>query len=825
MAEIDNIEDVHKTNFKIYENLDGYVKYIRQKNQTFSIIAHLNIRSMRKNWDELKEVMLKENDIDVMVLTEINIKEQENIVYSMEGYKSVIYNRENKTRGGGIGIYIKEGIEFSNILMGYSVEGMFEYVQICLELDNNFINIISIYRPPDGEINAFVKEIEKRLVEFKEKSNVLYIGDINIDLNDLNGIKVNNYKNVLAQNGLENCIFANTREVMRDNKLTVSCIDHIFERYQAEVHSAVIQIQLSDHYMVAISFKAPNQKGKIKKSKIMYNENNLRKEVLQLEWDSVKENTDAMEIYEQLCSKFNMVYERNMESKCKPEKIRINKSWVTKEIIEKIRIRDKAYRKWKSTPTNVNYKDEYRMIRNKVNKDIKLQKNKYQTNRIDNYKDNINKMWREINYIVGRTTPGNIDDLINTFLGNIFKTEQILEAFVDEFSKGIERVIHICPLLLLHDEEEIDKRNISNVSIFMPNIKETDVESIIVNMKTKKAPGIDSIRVQDLKLCKNKIVPVLVKLINVSIRDGVLPEKLKTSIIRPIYKGGTHSDYRNYRPIAILSSIEKIMEKYITNKLNKYLEKHKIINEDQHGFQKGKSTVTLLKNFTDYVNSNLNTNKVIITIFIDLKKAFDTINHTILIKRLKNIGIRGKILEWFKNYLKQRTMLVRINGKDSVTRVINRGIPQGSILGPVLYTIYVNQVFDYMEYCKMYMYADDTAMTVVHNDINVAMKFMQKDFNTFQLWIHDNELVINEKKTKIMCTKTPKKKRMVDINIQCHSHTCLHNGAYRDTCKCPFLEEVDNIKYLGIQLDNKFSWDAHVGIVVKKTKSMCSPIL
>lgn len=818
MEETENIVDVHEGNFKIYDKLDRYIENIRQKKQRHRIIVHLNICSMRKNWDELKDIVINESDIDVMIITEINIKEHENIVYSLKGYKMIVYNRENKTRGGGIGIYIKENIEINNTIMGNSTGGMYEYIQISLELDHKKTTIIAIYRPPDGDVNAFVEDIQSRLLEIKEKSNVILIGDINIDLNDTNGMKVSNYRNVMAQNGMENCIFSNTREVMRDNKLVVSCIDHVYERYHAEVFSAVIQLRVSDHYMVAISFLAPSHQEENRiHNKIMYNESNLKNDVLKVEWGNDKEMNDTVELYDSICSKFNTVYNRNIKSKCKPEKIRKNKSWVTKEIIDKIRIRDNAFKKWKNTPSNVKYRDEYKKLRNKVNKEIKQQKYRHQISRIECYKDNMKKIWKEINNIVGRTVLGNIDDTINTFLGKAYKTEQILEAFVDEFSKGIERIIHKCPLVLIN-EENIDKRSMSRVSILIPKITEINVKNIITNMKSSKAPGIDAIRIQDLQLCKSKLAPALVKLINTSIKNGVLPQGLKTSIIRPIYKGGAHSDYKNYRPIAILSSIEKIMEVYITNKLNKYLETHKIINEDQHGFQKGKSTVSLLKNYVDYVNGNLNTNKIIITIFIDLKKAFDTINHSILIKRLENIGIRGRILEWFKNYLKQRSMIVRINGKNSEVREVSRGIPQGSILGPILYTIYVNQVFKYMKHCKMYMYADDTAMTVVHNELNVAMQLLQDDFNRFQLWIHDNELIINERKTKILCIKTPNKKKLIDINIKCHTYSCLHKGNYDGSCKCSVLEEVNNFKYLGLYLDNKFSWDTHVGVVVKKLR-------
>lgn len=668
MEETENIVEIHKENFKIYDTLENYLIAIRQKKQQHSVIVHLNICSMRKNWEQLRDMLINEIiDIDVVVITEINIKESENILYNLNGYKLVVYNRENKTRGGGIGMYIKENIEISNITMGNSKGEAYEYIQLTVQIDNKNTTIVAIYRPPDRDVNVFVEDMQHRLLEIKEKANVIIIGDMNIDLNDINGTKVNKYVNAMAKSGMENCIFSNTREVIRDNKLVVGCIDHIYERFHMEVFSAVIQMHVSDHYMVAIGFLTSSH-NKNKTQKILrYNENNVEKTLLNIKWDNEIETSDTIEIYDTICSKFNKIYNSNRTTKCKPEKIRMNKCWVTNEIIEQIKIRDKAFKKWKSSPSNINYRETYKNLRNKINKEIKIQKNNFHMNRIENYKDDMKKIWKEINSIIGRTVAGNIDDTINKFLGKMFRTEQILAAFVDEFSTGIESVIHKCQRSVI-DEGKIDKESRSNVSLYIPAINEVNVVNIISNMKNNKSPGIDGIRIQDLKLCKRQMAPILVKLINASIKNGILPRGLKTSIIRPIYKGGSHTDYKNYRPIAILPSIEKIIEVYISTKLSKYLETHKVINEYQHGFQRGKSTVSLLENFTDYINGKLNTNKIVITIFIDLKKAFDTINHTILIKRLENIGVRGYTLDWFKNYLKQRKMTVMINKTNSETK-------------------------------------------------------------------------------------------------------------------------------------------------------------
>lgn len=832
----ESVLNVHKDNFFIAETMSDFFYKLCKRNNQELLIIHLNIRSMRKYWEELN-VHMKDHIgvVDLLILTEIAIPEYENVVYKIDGYNCIFYNRENK-KGGGIVIYVKSNIQFVVVKKGQNNTSMHEMIHVVLNMKGCIINILAVYRPPETSKNMFIDELEKYLNKISVKENIILIGDINIDTNKIYDNYKIKYEEILNIQGLEECIFSDTRVVIRDGVITRTKIDHIYARIKENLVTSVIEITISDHYAVAINMNI-NPGGKEvkilekqiatelsnireeilehKQQKVRYNENNILSTLREIKWENEIEIDDSVEIYNFICNKFAKVYSHNRYTKCTPGKTRVNKCWITKDLIEQIKVRDKAFKTWKNTPTNMDYRDKYNTLRNNVNKKIKNQKTKFYSERIHTYKSNMKKLWNEINFIIGRKKVNNIDEIINNFLGKVYNSKEILSAFVNEFSHGIERATHTCNIKV--GEEWIE--NEKDISIYIPKINESNVLNIIGKMKSSKSPGIDLIRIKDIKNCKTQIAPILVKFINISIQSGNMPQLLKTSIIRPIYKGGAHTEYTNYRPIAILPAIEKIMEAFISNKLNIYLRKYRIINEEQHGFQCGKSTISLLKNVTNYINNKLNTNKVIITIFIDLTKAFDLINHNILIKRLEAIGIRGKILDWFRNYLQERKIIVMIDQQYSELKETKIGIPQGSILGPILYTIYVNPVFKYIKHCKMYMYADDTALVIAHNDKNEAMKKLQEDFNTVQKWFHDNKLIINEKKTKLLCIRTPKRK-LEPIYIQCHNNTCLHNGL-RDNavCLCSVLEEVTQFKYLGLYIDNKFSWDVQVEDVNKKLRA------
>lgn len=268
--------------------------------------------------------------------------------------------------------------------------------------------------------------------------------------------------------------------------------------------------------------------------------------------------------------------------------------------------------------------------------------------------------------------------------------------------------------------------------------------------------------------------------------------------------------------------IEKILERCVYLMMNEYLINFNIISEFQFGFQKNKSTSDLLSIFSNFINSKLNDNQHVIALFIDFSKAFDTINHSLLISSLDAIGIRGPALSWFMNYLENRHILVKIGSTYSIRMSCDTGVPQGSILGPMLYLIYVNSMINSVGNCQAYMYADDTVLLSSHKDLKVAESNLQQDFNNILKWCHDNELVINASKTKIVHICSPhNQKKLTPINITFHTYNCLHTlRRGLGQCKsCSLkIDTVNTYVYLGITVDRHFTWTAHIDTLCKRLR-------
>lgn len=820
---------IYDSNYKEYSDIGDYINSLCRVGL---VIVHLNIGSLRKNWDLLLSALDDKNSIDIIVLTEINIAEHENQLYKMEGYDVIFYNRcrrdRDKKRGGGICVYIKDNIVCDNVESSCNPNSGHEMIQFCLTVNDRKIEIFAIYRPPDENAIKYVDEMDKILADISNDTEVIIIGDMNIDLCGMQTPTISRYTNMMAGSGMENCIFGYTRVCMRDNVVVKSSIDHIHVRSCKERYSAVIQLHISDHYMVALGLvmdKDKNVNGEMYGHREVLDEKYIKNKLNNLRFDDVSccgelgLNSETDIVYNYIRQTIDEIYKQaKISGRDKRNSKRDSKSWMTGPLLKKIKDRDIAFKKWKSNITNELYRSQYKQIRNKVNTDILKQKNEYISMEIDKVKGCIKKTWNKINEIIGRKGRENICDKIEKhLLKKHCDWSTVLNFFADEFTKGVSDILHKCDIKM----ESVNNTYV-NYSMFLPKLNISSLKSIINDLKADKSPGIDNIRVKDVKNFNDSFMITLVNMINFSIRDGIIPDMLKIAITRPIFKSGKPTILKNYRPIAILPTIEKIMEKYISQHLNRYLFQNSLINRYQHGFQAGKSTTTLLNDFTDLINSKLNTNKAVIVLYIDYSKAFDTIDHRVLLGELNKIGIRGNLLNWFENYLNNRKLIVKVGDHSSGMRDVDHGVPQGSILGPILFTIYVNQIFSCVKDSYIFMYADDIALISAHQSQDLATEMIQKDFNRILAWSHDNGLVVNAEKTKVMCISTSKR-ATDEILIKSHNNNCLHGKRFMaGNCDCTKIKEVNTFRYLGLTIDNRFLWDVHVETVCMRLRA-CAP--
>jgi len=345
---------------------------------------------------------------------------------------------------------------------------------------------------------------------------------------------------------------------------------------------------------------------------------------------------------------------------------------------------------------------------------------------------------------------------------------------------------------------------------------------ILKSLESKKSCDIDGISSCLLKYLNTTISTPLAFIFNLSIKNGTFPEKLKSSRVVSIFKSGDPQLCDNYRPISLVSSLSKIFEKIVATQLTNHLELNKLINKHQFGFQRGLSTEHNLLHLTNFISKALNQSKYCIGIFLDLKKAFDVVNHEILSKKLFHLGVRGNLLRWFQSYLSNRTQKVDINGVLSLPRFINISVLQGSILGPLLFLCFINDIYSASNLLTL-LFADDTCGLASGDDINTLIIHCNSELQKIANWFSANLISVNVSKCKFIIfhnksKKIPPLSEHMVLNLNeigkpqlAENISPLTRVHFKDP-----LPENHTYKYLGILIDEHFSLDKHIDYICKK---------
>ena len=277
-----------------------------------------------------------------------------------------------------------------------------------------------------------------------------------------------------------------------------------------------------------------------------------------------------------------------------------------------------------------------------------------------------------------------------------------------------------------------------------------EIIDIVSTLKNKKSAGHDEINNFILKGVISSIADPLEYIFNESLLTGQVPEQMKIAKVIPLFKKGDHLDTSNYRPISLLSTLSKILERIIYKRTMNFLKTHNVLTNSQFGFRKNHSTIHALLNFVDKVAHAIDDYSHMIGIFLDFSKAFDTINHKILLYKLSHYGIRGKALEWFRNYLSNRKQYVSLNQNNSSMEEIENGVPQGSLLGPLLFIVYINDFSRSSDILSFILFADDSNVFFSHKNPDCLIQTVNSELKKVTQWIRANKLSLNIQKTKYM---------------------------------------------------------------------------
>jgi hypothetical protein len=465
--------------------------------------------------------------------------------------------------------------------------------------------------------------------------------------------------------------------------------------------------------------------------------------------------------------------------------------------------------------------DNFKLCRNNYNTALRLSKQKYYSENLQKNVKNAKRTWDLLKEAANLTSSKSKIERIEK--NGLFVTDpiEIANEFNEYFTNiGVQISESVKPTIKKPEDYMPILENLVNLDLGTTN--QVHICDIIKSLQPKNSCDIDGISTKLLKNLATELSWPLAHIFKLSLDTGIFPNRLKTSRTVPVFKAGNSDLCDNYRPIALLSTLSKVLEKMVSVQLVNHLDRNKILYKHQYGFQRNKSTEHSIIHALNFISQAMNDNKYCIGVFFDLKKAFDVCSHDILLMKLSKMGVTGAALEWFRSYLSDRSQSVDINGNLSRLRKIKISILQGSILGPILFLCYINDLYLATSLFTL-MFADDTFSLKSGSDLKTLISLVNAEINKMALWFRANKLAVNISKTKYIIFRMKGKK--IDVDMPDLLYDQNEPGTDFDISLITTLERYhDNhqltegraYKLLGIYLDEHLTLDTHTNHIVSK---------
>ena len=632
------------------------------------------------------------------------------------------------------------------------------------------------------------------------------ISDFNVDILkfDLHEL-TNSYVEMMFSNKFLPVITRPTRI----SHQSATLIDHIFVRSKAKYHIAGILLNSASDHLPTFYIEDCNEKPQlptpyatrlINKESLESFENILRP----VNWTNILKEENPERAYANF---FNLLDDARAmafpEVMIKPSKNKFShEPWMTKGLLVSCRSKSKLFSKKIKNPSDQNI-GQFKIFNNIYNKVRRQAKSNYYNTQFSQQKSNMKQTWTLIREVIGNRKRQK-DSLPDFFIENnsILNDPLSISNGFNDFFVGIgpKLASEIPP----SNKQFSDYLGTANDSQFkFSSVSQDNILEYCKKLKPKSSLGCDGFSNKILKQIAPLIIIPLTYLINLSLKTGYVHSTLKMAKIIPVFKDSDPHSFNNYRPISLLSPFAKLLEKIVCYQLYNFLQYHGILYKHQYGFRPGHSTSHPLMHFTDNIFSALNQepSKFNISIFIDLKKAFDTVNFDILLKKLSHYGIKDTENLWFQNYLYDRKQYTSINGVSSDVKTVKCGVPQGSCAGPLLFLIYINDLPSCTNFFTT-LFADDTAFQLNSSERERANFELEKAKD----WFQSNKLTLNIKKTKYIIFK--------EKNIHCHFGKLEIGGKIIDRIGDGF--EENTFKFLGHVIDENLSFEEHINHILKK---------
>ena len=693
-------------------------------------------------------------------------------------------------RGGGISVYISNNIRAQSLDKCCYINDFIEIntVRMCLGCATN-VTIVAIYRP-SNEVNIpdFNVHLGHVLASFPRSTPVYEVGDINIDILKQDRVRSDFIETMRSLSYIP-LITIPTR--VTDNSATL--LDQIWTNQLHESGSAVLRILTTDHFPVLTSTVFHNSSKNTTVTKVFRDHSdqalsNLRNDcaafLRYFDQFSQLNIESRVNIFHE---RFYQLYNRHCTLITKQISLKsFMRPWITNDIKRLINRKHFYFRRYKQGLVPF---DVYNHLKNLCSRMITKSKVDYFKHKFDSCKGDLKNTWKNLKYLMNTKVTSRTITMLRNKGRDLLHPGEIAGAFNEYFTDvgamldaAIPRVQNISPTDYLQNP-------IVNSFYANPSTS-AEVAKVISSFKTKGG-CFKWTPIYIYKSLSDIISGHISDLFNSSIAEGCFPSSLKQARVIPIFKSGCRRDVSNYRPISTLPVLSKIFERLMCSRLKQFLSQNNILVNHQFGFKSGSNTGDAVLEFLDRVYNLLDEGQMLMPVYLDFSKAFDTVNHQILLQKLNHYGIRGIINNWFESYLSSRTQYVSINEENSNIMSVSMGVPQGSVIGPVLFLVYINDMscsssLDFIHF------ADDT--TIVASEATEGSLFakVNMELSCIDKWLSVNRLSLNIKKTKYM--------------IITHK-TFLNN--YKIRIRRKKIKRTNCIKFLGIQMDDKLNFDSH----------------
>ena len=499
--------------------------------------------------------------------------------------------------------------------------------------------------------------------------------------------------------------------------------------------------------------------------------------------------------YRELISKTH--YETHFPLKKLKRRLHLRKPWISQSLLKSVKQKNKLYKQYLSNPSLWN-EAKYKKYKNKLNHSLRIAKRLYYDKKVSESKSNIRATWRLLNEVLNskklRPKPNSVFKVDDQ---DISDPMEIANRFCNYFS-------NIGPNLAKRIQSTTSYKNFLPghfpQSVFLNLATQEEIIDIASKFPAGKSAGYDNIPMSIIKRSICSVSSPLTHIVNLSITHGIVPDELKIARVVPMFKSGDKALFSNYRPISVLPCFSKFLERIIYNRIINYLNDFDVLCDNQYGFRKNRSPSLALVDLCDKISSAFDRKEHAIGVFLDLSKAFDTVNHDILFDKLNHYGIRGLALEWVKSYFSVRTQFVEFNNVTSAPQGISCGVPQGSILGPLFFILYVNDLNN-ASLLDAILFADDTNLFISHNDPVYLTNTLNRELNKLSTWFAANRLSLNLAKTNFMVFKPWQKKQSFEFQLFINEQPILR---------------VSETMFLGVLLDDNLTWKSHISLTANK---------